>query len=57
MGTFLLVVFCIILSPFILKFLAMNIFIAGQEQAEGQVGCASLILLAIVIAVLVAIFK
>ena len=35
----------------------MNIFIAGQEQAEGQVGCASLILLAIVIAVLVAIFK
>ena len=49
MGTFFLVVFCILIFPLILRFLAINIQVAAIERASGEIGCATLILIAIVV--------
>ncbi|EHL89228.1 hypothetical protein HMPREF1019_01415 [Campylobacter sp. 10_1_50] len=56
MGTFFLVVFCILIFPLILRFLAINIQVAAIERASGEIGCATLILIAIVVSILIAIF-
>ncbi len=56
MGTFLLILLCIVLAPLFFRFIVMNIFIASQERASGEIGCATLILIAIILAVLITIF-